>query len=1145
MTFRCSAKAAFIRMLSLIFLTISGQLLISAPVYAQSRPIAAIVYDATQTEPNSTDLALQKTIQSAGYSTQFVSAARLADPGFLHDPQLKLIVLVRSDRLPADAALQTYLQRGGDLIALHTPAWQVPLVNNNGHWMSRADYERANADTPPDHLLFDFSTGSLAGWTRTTNDLSSPTTDTLVPSGLAPNLNALTVEISNLTGWDTFMSPPLAHPFPPGDIITSFAAKGDDRTSVLAIEWDEKDGSRWIATVPLKTYWRHYNLSPSAFHFWSSGSPSDRGGPGDSFHPHNAARISFGLAFTHTGTVGGAHRFWVADVGTSAVSTHPSTSANVTMPPVDGLYPSYKFFNITGPAVLHLSSDQPFLHAGSFAPTTDLFSVQPRPRGVGIDKGRDWRWIPLITAKTTHGEWRGNPAALTFWTVGDYRGAAVASFCVGDPAFYRQPTTLHLIHNLAAALRRGMFMTEAGANAFTYFLHQPVKLGATISDMGSARSATLELAVAALNSAKPVLVKRWRLQLPAGNLVSREFTWQPTQWPAGGYRVTVKLYDQYRMVDIIHHNIHIWLPPKHPHFVTTRNGEFIWRGKPWRINGVNYMPSSGIGQDDGNIFEHWMGREAYDPKVIQRDLEHVKHMGLNEVSAFIYHLNISSHNLLDFLRRCRKLGIKVNLSLRSDGSTPMNFRWPQTRAIIKAYRLWENDTVFAYDLAWEPSFGDQQSRRQWDGDWRRWVIERYGSVASAEKNWGYPIPRINGAVTNPSGAQLTTEGAWKVMVAAYRHFLDDLLYKKYSAAARLVRSVDPHHLVSFRMAETGDPTYNWDQSLPYDFPGLAGAVDFLAPEGYGRIGNWKKVKPGVFEVAYARACAPNKPVIWAENGMSVWNIGLMKDDPAELQQQARYYHDFYRLLRMTHCNGIIWWWYPGGFRVGENSDFGVINPDGTARPVTNVIREEAKPFLNVGPPTPYKSWITINRDAYATGIYGVYNAVKSRFWKLEDEGENPGLRFTSAKNSADVPLIAIGDVPYDGHNPPKLLDSAFDQVTTVINHHTLTIGNRTDITAPAGKRLVLMVQVRNLSPVTWLAGRAGRASVGDVILIAKSGKTTAIGRLAANVPPLAAAPFKLSIEAPAAGDSVPVILRCDDYGRARFGDVFKFNIAGK
>jgi len=62
------------------------------------------------------------------------------------------------------------------------------------------------------------------------------------------------------------------------------------------------------------------------------------------------------------------------------------------------------------------------------------------------------------------------------------------------------------------------------------------------------------------------------------------------------------------------------------------------------------------------------------------------------------------------------------------------------------------------------------------------------------------------------------------------------------------------------------------------------------------------------------------------------------------------------------------WWYPGGFRCGENSDFGIINPDGSDRPVTKVIRKLGPQLLNYAPANLIDHWITIDRDARAEGL---------------------------------------------------------------------------------------------------------------------------------------------------------------------------------
>src|ERR1019366_995547 len=121
----------------------------------------------------------------------------------------------------------------------------------------------------------------------------------------------------------------------------------------------------------------------------------------------------------------------------------------------------------------------------------------------------------------------------------------------------------------------------------------------------------------------------------------------------------------------------------------------------------------------------------------------------------------------------------------------------------------------------------------------------YGGVTSAEKVWSVPAPRTethSPSISVPPMTQLTRDGDWRRLVADYRLFLDDLLREKYSAARQLVKSIDPHHAVSFRMSCAGDPLYNWDAALPYDFRGVADAVDIFAPEAYLRIGDWPPVR---------------------------------------------------------------------------------------------------------------------------------------------------------------------------------------------------------------------------------------------------------------------------------------------------------------
>jgi hypothetical protein len=202
------------------------------------------------------------------------------------------------------------------------------------------------------------------------------------------------------------------------------------------------------------------------------------------------------------------------------------------------------------------------------------------------------------------------------------------------------------------------------------------------------------------------------------------------------------------------------------------------------------------------------------------------------------------------------------------------------------------------------------------------------------------------------------------------------------------------------MSNAGDPLYNWDAALPYDFYGLAGAVDIWEPEAYGRIGDWEHVRAGDFTAAYARLCDARKPMMWAEMGYNTWDMNRMAPDPEKLAFEGRYYADFYRMMIESGANGVFFWWYPGGFRIGENSDFGIINPDGTDRPVTRVIRSEGPRFLKEPKPRGPDSLIAVDRDRDARGLFGMYEAANVEFWKALDNGHQPGLKWAREPGTA-------------------------------------------------------------------------------------------------------------------------------------------------
>jgi hypothetical protein len=1009
-----------------------------------------------------------------GLKVVALDSEQVCNPFVLNTDSFHTLVLSSSQVYPAEGgpALERFLAQGGDLIALNAPGMQTPVKKVDGKWMGAKEIREALAGQKPSTIVFDFETGSPKDWTMGAPAGEEATWDFAAP-GANGTGHAFHCLVPDFRNWNTFAGPALDRVLAAEEELTCLWAKGGPDTSRLALEWVEKDGSRWIATIPLAPEWQRYALTPYQFAYWHDNPSKGRGGPDDHFRPENAAQFTVGLAQTHTPLAGGRHEFWIDEVG---VAPNPFgklvTPGQIELAPIEMVTPTYKFHRVTNAASLKVSDKQCLLPPGELPVPEGLMSAQPRPQGTGYNKERKWRWIPLLEAFDKDGEVCGTPACLVINRVGRFANSVVTSFALPNAA-YDDPRVLDLVAAVAKRMHEGLFLFEGGAEHYAYFQGETVTLGARTINVGKGAEPNCSVRLTVSSEAGTELEQV--VPLVDGRA---ECQWRPGHFPHRSYQVLCDLLDSSgKRLDTLTHPLIVWEPNAKPDYMTVKDGDFTLHGRKWYAHGVNYMPSSGIGIEDGPYFEYWLDKQPYDPVVIERDLRRVQAMGMNMVSVFCYYRSLESRNLLDILERCRRHGLMVNLSLRP--GTPLDFRWEEMKALIEAYRLAGNDTVFAYDLAWEPAFGNHNTRSGHEAKWERWIIERYGSLADAEADWGVPVPRTDGKVMSPSDDQCSKEGPHRVMVCAYRRFLDDLLAKAHATANGLVKSIDPNHFTSFRMSIGGDPTISpaW---IGYDFRGLARSVDIMEPEGYGRIGDWERVKPGRFTADYSRCMAPGRPVMWAEFGRSTWNREAMDQDPALEKWNGSFYSDYYRMAHESAANGTICWWYPGGFRVGENSDYGILNPDGTGRPNSQAIRDWAERMTAPRDHRPVDEWLTIDRDATVKGLVGVYDSIKDRYWQLVEQGKNPGLRTDGfGLDSATAPRTAVGNVPYKpGKNPHKYLNAEFDRIEIRnAKGEWQAVTDDDAVAVRRGQAVVARATVGNLVEAKWLTAK-GAGQVG-------------------------------------------------------------------
>jgi hypothetical protein len=275
--------------------------------------------------------------------------------------------------------------------------------------------------------------------------------------------------------------------------------------------------------------------------------------------------------------------------------------------------------------------------------------------------------------------------------------------------------------------------------------------------------------------------------------------------------------------------------------------------------------------------------------------------------------------------------------------------------------------------------------------------------------------------------------------------------------------------------------------------------------------------------------------MWAEAGVHVWDMRTEGPLQERLEFQAEYYRNFYRMLIETGADGVFWWWYPGGFRVNERSDYGVIEPDGTDRLVSTVIREHAAAFLDGPNQSEPDVWLTMDRDAHPAGVPGIYDRLKDEFWALRDQGKAPGLKTeATGATSATCPLVAIGNVSYNGNNPLKYLDAYFRRVEVKdANENWVEVEDGGRLPAALGNGLNVRCEVVNLGEATWVAGS------GDGAVTLTVGPLGVAVPLVKDVARFGAATLELTVnDYKSTLNTQDLVLRLEATGRCVFGDRF-------
>jgi hypothetical protein len=198
-----------------------------------------------------------------------------------------------------------------------------------------------------------------------------------------------------------------------------------------------------------------------------------------------------------------------------------------------------------------------------------------------------------------------------------------------------------------------------------------------------------------------------------------------------------------------------------------------------------------------------------------------------------------------------------------------------------------------------------------------------------------------------------------------------------------------------------------------------------------------------------------------------WDPQNVRVDPAKLERQYREYDGFYRMFLESGARGAAPWWLPGGFRLGENSDFGIIEPDGAERPVVEILRRSLPLFEQVQHPTPTRM-IDVDLDAHYPDSWTLYS---EQYLDAVKQGQVPYLRSAGAgTDSTNCPLTAVGGSAYDGSNPPLHLNAEFDRIELKVGEaEWVAVKGGETLDVPAGAAVQCRARVGNIAEAKWIA----------------------------------------------------------------------------
>ena len=1014
-----------------------------------------------------------------------------------------LVIIAGVDTVPAVAkpALATYLNNDGRVLMLGGPAFESLLYEYDGKWYDASNYGEAilrSLDDDCQEIILDTWSKTLTNDLRPSSDNSTAVVKTIGNYGLSGSSRQLFYEVKNLSSWAT-SELRVNVTLEAANLLSFYAKPGDDHTEGFSFEIEESNGARWFAVVPFTSNdWKLYTYMPSDF-TWYKSSPSPRGSEPDL---SDITKIRIGWASSHSKFTAGHHSFYLSDMTLSYLESEMTSTENIAFE-LDGVAPLYEQYPITNGANVVTEKSQLFVTERDYVLPETLVSCHPGASGIGYGNDANSRFIPLLRVTDEKGLHSGYAAwidlyASTSTRNGDIESSMVGYFGAVSEDFYNADGIAAVVET-AVAMTRNTFLVDGGTKEHIYVSAdtEDIVAGAQFVTLPGFSENDGQLSVqVTLYEGDRSLVTYSTADFSTIKLKNSIQALQASYALKNGQpdRAVTTLSLDGKIIDRIEQDIHFWeaKPASERKFVYTEDGYFKRDGKIVNFFGVNYSPSynAASGTNDSGVY-------VYDPTVVYQDLLRIKELGMNAVAMWVDLEDMTDCNdILDILRMCEELELYVDLSVRGYTYPLKKFNAEKAETLIRHLHFHENDIIYAYDIAWEHRIGNYDGnwapndshgpgyfigRQAWDDDFTAWVKVQYGSVETAEAAWGVKLSRTSKGELLVTDAMLDdTSDKYQKAIAAYYRFIDDIVSIQMQENLATLESLAPDQLISFRMSMSGSAlrTSNFKPSTHcFDFQTLASTMDFMQPEGYQLAATDAKALQITFANAYARYAQPDSPIVWKEFGYHVWPDRVDGNFyPSEdIQRMAAAYYEYVFSYALTaHSSGMFCWYSTSGYRVDEDSDYGIYNPDGSDRPLTALIREYAPKFIAQGE-REGEVLIEIEKDDYVGGIYGMFDEISHELAMAHAAGKP--VTFVNAKQNDDgqyayadtLTAYAVGDAKPEGGTYPL--------------RYVNGLVKRVDIEEKNGKTYA-QITVCNTKQSIWRAGTVSLVStdLSDILL---------------------------------------------------------------